>query len=808
MEKNQPSSIEKYRALALRDIVVFPHSVVPLFVGREKSISTLQEASNKEEPILLLTQRKNEIEDPTQEDLFSVGTLGKIIQFIQLPDGSLKILVEGRKRILVERLAEEEGQEIDPELSMKFYGQPLVTIIQNEKEVEALRRLVFSKLNKYLKINKEVEISNIAYIKNQKDTEKFIDLLVPQLAMSIELKQEILEAISLEWRLELLLSYLGVEIEVAQVQKRICGRVKNDLERQQKEYVLQMQRKAIESELGDLEGSSGKNELNELEKKISSIPLSAEAKEKALSELKKLRYMNPMSSEATVSRNYIDLLLSLPWGKKSRLSKNLKKAEKILNDEHYGLEKVKEKILEFIAVQAYTGKTKGNVLCLVGPPGVGKTSLGTSIANATGRNFVRFSLGGVKDEAEIRGHRRTYIGAMPGKIIQEMKKAKTKNPLFLLDEVDKVGSDWRGDPASALLEVLDQRQNNAFNDHYLEVSYDLSSVMFVCTANTLNIPPALLDRMEVVRISGYTEDEKLEIAKRHLLPRLQEECGLKDENFHISDEAIRLLIRNYCKEAGVRNLEREILSLCRKTVKEILLKKTNQMKITKSNLKKYSGIARYERSESELIDMIGIATGLAWTEVGGEILSIEAVMIPGKGKITATGRLGEVMKESIQAASSFVRSKSTTYGIFPPLFNQRDIHVHVPEGAIPKDGPSAGVAICTAIVSLLTQIPVKGTVAMTGEISLRGKVLPIGGLKEKLLAARREGIETVIIPHDNIKDLEEIPKNVTQDLCIIPVKKVDEALRHALMTFPHPVEWEEELIFEKKTKELGFQPSA
>lgn len=759
-----------YLAVALRDLVVFPSSVVPLFVGRRQSIQTLQRAAQENNKVVLLAQRDAQIDDPSPDDLFSVGTLVNILQIAHLPDGSLKVLVEGMSRIQITHLQQEEDV-------LRAHGQELVTIIENTQEVEASRRLVLTELDSYLKTHKKNATDILTSLERIRDTEKMVDLLIPHMTMTVELRQEILATVSLDRRLELILEYLGIEMEVAQVQKRIWRRVKGDLERQQREYVLQMQRKAIENELGD---DGFKTELNELEERIKAEALSDEAREKALGELKKLRYMNAMSSEATVVRNYLEWLLALPWGKTPQLSKSLKNAERILDKDHYGLERVKERILEFLAVQIRTGKPQGSVLCLVGPPGVGKTSLGNSIARATKRAFVRFSLGGVRDEAEIRGHRRTYIGAMPGKIVQEMKKAKTCNPLFLLDEIDKTGTDWRGDPASALLEVLDPEQNKNFSDHYLEVGFDLSHVMFVCTANTLNIPPALLDRMEIVRLSGYTEDEKLEIAKRHLIPQQRTASGLKSSEFNITDEAIRLLIVRYCREAGVRNLNRELGRMMRKVVREILLKEQTVVKITKGNLQKYAGIPRYKSGESPLEDTIGTTTGLAWTEAGGELLAVEAVVFPGKGSIKGTGKLGEVMQESIQAALSFVRSKAQAYGILPELFEQRDIHVHVPEGAIPKDGPSAGIAICTSIVSLLTQQPVRGDVAMTGEISLRGRVLPIGGLKEKLLAAHRGGMRVVVIPRENEKDLEEIPQKVLSKLSIHCVETMDEVLALAL----------------------------
>ncbi|WP_236865652.1 endopeptidase La [Candidatus Hydrogenosomobacter endosymbioticus] len=763
-----------YFALPLRDLVVFPGAVAPLFIKRDKSIASLQAAADKGEMVLLVTQKSARMDNPAISDVYSVGTLASIVQITRLPDGSVKALVDGKKRAFISQNYDFEGSSLFTAMCSE-----METVVEDEKEVEALRRLLLTELEQYVKINKKNELGNLSSISQIKNTERMLDIISSHLLMSLELKQEILEAVSLNQRLELVFSYLGVEIEVAHVQRRIWNRVKDDLEKQQKEYVLQMQRKAIDNELGDLDGTS-RNELSELEDKINAATLSPEAKEKALSELKKLRYMNTMSSEATVIRNYLDWILSLPWDKPTTLCKDLTKAHSILNKEHYGLDKVKEKILEFLAVQNRTEKTQGFVLCLVGPPGVGKTSLAESIANATGRQFVRFSLGGIKDEAEIRGHRRTYIGAMPGRIIQGMKKAKTTNPLFALDELDKIGQDWRGDPSDALLEVLDRSQNFDFKDHYLEVGYDLSNVMFVGTANSINIPPALLDRMEIIWVSGYTEDEKVEIAKKHLIPRKKEESGLKGKEFTISDEALRIIIRNYCKEAGVRNLEREIASLARKAVKEMILNGTKSVKITRSNIAKYAGVPKFVNTDSELDDKVGVTTGLAWTEMGGDILYIEALVLSGKGNVVCTGKLGEVMQESVKAALSFVKYKATDYNIDPSVFEKSDIHIHVPEGATPKDGPSAGVAMCASMVSALTGIPVRGDIAMTGEISLRGKVLPIGGLKEKLLAALRYGIKNVLIPFGNMKDLEEIPQNVKSELNIIPITTISDVLENSL----------------------------
>lgn len=775
-----------YPVLALRDLVVFPHMVVPLFVGREKSILAINAVIDEQKPILLVTQKREAVETPTSSDLYSVGTIGKVIQVLTLPDGTIKALIEGKQRAKILRY------DAESEDYFQAYADVLEDIYEQDEDTEPLRRTLLREFEQYIKLNKRNPSEILVPISQITDHSKLADTVAAHIPVKIDLKQNILERLSVTKRIELIIGYINTEIEMFQAEKRIRSRIKNQFEKNQREYYLTEQLKAIQKELGESE--EGHDEIADLEDRIEKTKFSKEAREKALSELKKLKHMNPMAAEATVVRNFLDWLISLPWEKRTKVRKNLAKAEEILNEDHYGLDKVKERILEFLAVQTRVDKVKGPILCLVGPPGVGKTSLGKSIARATGRNFVRISLGGVRDESEIRGHRRTYIGSMPGKVIQGMKKAKSSNPLFLLDEVDKIGADWRGDPASALLEVLDPEQNTTFSDHYLEVGYDLSDVLFITTANSLSMPLPLLDRMEIIRLSGYTEDEKVEIAQRHLIPRQRELHGLNPEEFSISDEGLRTLIRQYCREAGVRNLEREIASLSRKAVKNILVKKIDHLKLTKKNLEKYAGIPRYRFEGADLVDFVGVTTGLAWTEVGGELLSIEAVMLSGKGKMTITGKLGEVMQESVQAASSFVRSRSTAYGIKPTLFEKKDIHVHVPEGATPKDGPSAGVAMCTSIVSVLTGIPVRGDLAMTGEISLRGRVLPIGGLKEKLLAAHRGGIKTVLIPQDNLKDLEEIPENVKRGLKIIPVATVDDVLKNALLHMPTPIEWSEDEI--------------
>jgi ATP-dependent Lon protease len=774
-----------YPVLPLRDIVVFPHMIVPLFVGREKSVRALEDVMKEDKQILLLAQKSAGQDDPTIEDIHTVGTVGTVLQLLKLPDETVKVLVEGGKRAKVLRFTDK------PEF-FQAYAEIVEDKLGPVPELEALTRSVVAQFEQYVKLNKKVPPEVLVSINKIDEPGKLADTVASHLALKITDKQSLLEIDSVAERLERVYALMEGEINVLQVEKRIRNRVKRQMEKTQREYYLNEQLKAIQKELG--EGEDGKDEASELEARIKKTRLSKEAREKALNEVKKLRTMSPMSAEATVVRNYLDWMLSIPWKKRTKIKKDIKLAEKVLNDDHYSLEKVKERILEYLAVQQRTDHLKGPILCLVGPPGVGKTSLGKSVARATGRNFVRMSLGGVRDEAEIRGHRRTYIGSLPGKIIQAMRKAKSSNPLILLDEIDKLGADFRGDPASALLEVLDPEQNTTFNDHYLEVDYDLSDVMFITTANTLRMPQPLLDRMEVIRLAGYTEDEKVEIAKRHLIDKQIKANGLKPGEFEITDDALRDLIRYYTREAGVRNLERELANLARKSTKEILLKGENgaKVKVTRKNLDKYAGVRRFRYGEAELEDLIGVTTGLAWTEVGGELLSIEAVMVPGKGKMTITGKLGDVMQESVQAAASYVRSRAVAFGIKPTVFDKRDIHIHVPEGATPKDGPSAGVAMLTSIVSILTGIAVRKDVAMTGEISLRGRVLPIGGLKEKLLAALRGGIKTVLIPKENEKDLAEIPDNVKKGLEIIPVAHADEVLQRALVSPVVAIEWKEE----------------
>ncbi|MBT5385180.1 MAG: endopeptidase La [Kordiimonadaceae bacterium] len=760
-----------YPILPLRDIVVFPYMIVPLFVGREKSVKALEQVMNSEKKILLAAQKDASLDEPGAEDLYLTGTLANVLQLLKLPDGTVKVLVEGVQRIKInEFLATEEFFEAKTE--------EVSLVREDGDELEALSRSVIGKFAQYVKLNKKIPTEVSDTVKEIEDENKLSDVVASHLSLKISDKQQLLENESVTSRLEKIYTVMEGEIGVMQVEKKIRRRVKGQMEKTQKEYYLNEQLKAIQNELGEAE--DGKDEISELEAKIKKTKLSKEGKEKANSELKKLRSMSPMSAEAAVVRNYLEWLLSIPWSKKRAVRNDISAAEKILNEDHYGLGKVKERILEFLAVQTRTKKNKGPILCLVGPPGVGKTSLGKSIARATGREYVRFSVGGVRDEAEIRGHRRTYIGSMPGKVIQSMKKAGSSNPMFLLDEIDKMGSDFRGDPSSALLEVLDPEQNNTFNDHYLEIDYDLSDVMFITTANTLNMPGPLLDRMEIIRLSGYTEDEKAEIAKRHLIAKQVKGHGLKGDEWSISNAALHDLIRYYTREAGVRSLEREIANLIRKATKQIVMGKTKKVNVTVKNLEKFAGIKKYRFGEVDDQDMVGITTGLAWTEVGGVILSIEAIVSRGKGKVTITGKLGDVMQESIKTALSYVRSKAPEFGIQPNTFEEMDIHIHVPEGATPKDGPSAGVAMITSLVSVLTGIPVRYDVAMTGEISLRGKVMPIGGLKEKLLAAHRSGIKKVLIPIENEKDLVEIPDNVKKGLEIIPMTKVDEVLEHAL----------------------------
>jgi ATP-dependent Lon protease len=777
-----PARGDLLAVLPLRDIVVFPHMIVPLFVGREKSVRALEAVMKEDKQILLVAQKNAAQDDPSVEDIYRIGTVSTILQLLKLPDGTVKVLVEGGRRARISGFKDTDS-----------YFEAFVEAMPDQggdaKELEALGRTVVSQFEQYIKLNKKIAPEVLVSLNQIEEPSKLADTVASHLNLKIAEKQELLEISKVGERLERVFGHMESEIGVLQVEKRIRSRVKRQMEKTQREYYLNEQLKAIQKELG--EGEDGKDENAELEARIKKTKLSKEAREKAMQELKKLKTMSPMSAEATVVRNYLDWMLSIPWKKRSKIRNDVEAAEKVLEADHYGLEKVKERIIEYLAVQARSPKVRGPILCLVGPPGVGKTSLGKSVARATGRNFVRMSLGGVRDEAEIRGHRRTYIGSMPGKVIQGMKKAKTSNPLFLLDEVDKLGADWRGDPSSALLEVLDPEQNSTFADHYLEVDYDLSDVMFVTTANSLRMPQPLMDRMEIIRIPGYTEDEKVEIAKRHLIAKQSEAHGLKMDEWHISEDALRDLIRYYTREAGVRNMEREIANIARKAVKELVTKKTKKVAITRKNLDKFSGVRKFRFGETEAEDMVGVVTGLAWTEVGGEILTIESVLLPGKGNVKHTGKLGDVMQESVSAALSYVRSRATRFGIKPTLFEKRDIHVHVPEGATPKDGPSAGVAMATSIVSILTGIPVRRDVAMTGEITLRGRVLPIGGLKEKLLAALRAGITTVFIPKENEKDLAEIPDNVKKHLKLVPVADVDEVIAQALASRPVAIEWEE-----------------
>ncbi|KPL55259.1 DNA-binding protein [Prosthecomicrobium hirschii] len=773
---------EVFPVLPLRDIVVFPHMIVPLFVGREKSIRALEEVMRADKQILLATQINASDDDPATDAIYTIGTLASVLQLLKLPDGTVKVLVEGASRAEIVRFSDRQDL-------YEAEVQPLAEEVSAKVEMEALARSVVSEFENYVKLNKKVSPEVLGTVTQIEDYSKLADTVASHLAVKIPEKQEMLGIVSVAQRLEKVLGHMESEISVLQVEKRIRSRVKRQMEKTQREYYLNEQIKAIQKELGDNE--EGRDELAELEERIKKTKLSKEAREKAGNELKKLRQMSPMSAEATVVRNYLDWLLGLPWGKKSKLKQDLVHAQEVLDTDHFGLVKVKERIVEYLAVQARANKLKGPILCLVGPPGVGKTSLGKSIAKSTGREFVRMSLGGVRDEAEIRGHRRTYIGSMPGKVLQSMRKAKKSNPLFLLDEIDKMGMDFRGDPSAALLEVLDPEQNQSFMDHYLEVEYDLSDVMFVTTANTLNIPAPLMDRMEIIRIAGYTEDEKVEIARRHLLPKANKDHGLTAGEFEIEPEALKQIIRRYTREAGVRNLEREIMTLARKATKDLVLKKTDKVLVDLVKLEEYLGVPRYRYGEAEREDQVGAVTGLAWTEVGGELLTIEAVMMPGKGKMTVTGNLKDVMKESISAAASYVRSRALDFGIEPPLFDRRDVHVHVPEGATPKDGPSAGIAMATCMVSVMTGIPISKDIAMTGEVTLRGRVLPIGGLKEKLLAALRGGLKKVLIPEDNAKDLADIPENVKSGLEIVPVSRMDEVLRHALSRMPEPIEWEE-----------------
>src|SRR6201989_2857766 len=773
---------QDYPVLPLRDIVVFPHMIVPLFVGREKSIRALEGVMKNDALILLATQKNASDDDPSPDSIYEIGTLASVLQLLKLPDGTVKVLVEGLERAKVQKYSDRAD----------YYEATAVALADTDAEsveAEALARSVVSDFESYVKLNKKISAEVVGVVQAITDFGKLADTVASHLAVKIADRQGILETLSVTQRLEKVLGLMESEISVLQVEKRIRSRVKRQMEKTQREYYLNEQMKAIQKELGDDED---RDELADLEEKINKTKLSKEARDKAQHELKKLRQMSPMSAEATVVRNYLDWVLSIPWSKKSKVKKDLVAAQATLDDDHYGLEKVKDRIVEYLAVQSRANKLTGPILCLVGPPGAGTTSLGKSIAKATGREFVRVSLGGVRDEAEIRGHRRTYIGSMPGKVIQSMRKAKTSNPLFLLDEIDKMGADFRGDPSSALLEVLDPEQNSTFNDHYLEVDYDLSNVMFITTANTLNIPGPLMDRMEIIRIAGYTEDEKVEIARKHLIPHATAKHGLDSKEWAIDDEALLLVIRRYTREAGVRNLERELSTLIRKAVKELTLSKTKSITVEAKTVSDYLGVPKFRYGEVEDEDQVGVVTGLAWTDVGGERLTIEPALMPGKGKMTVTGNLRDVMKESISAAASYVRMRAVAFGIEPPRFDKKDIHVHVPEGATPKDGPSAGVSIGSAIVPVMTGIPVRRDVAMTGEITLRGRVLPIGGLKEKLLAALRGGIKTVLIPEENAKDLVEINESIKKGLEIIPVSRMDEVLTRALTRKPEPLEWKEE----------------
>lgn len=780
MDAEQSDSPTRLPILPLRDVVVYPHMVIPLFVGRDRSVVALDRAMESGKEILLIAQKEADIDEPGESDLYDIGTVATILQLLKLPDGTVKVLVEGASRAAL------VGVELDECFSAGFerLGEDES---YDEREMDALVRSVISRFEQYVKLNKKIPPEILTSLSGIDQPGRVADTVAAHMVLKLSEKQKVLEILDLRERLEHVLGMIDAEIDMLQIEKKIRGRVKQQMEKSQREYYLNEQMKAIQKELGDMEDSP--NELAELEQKIESAGMPKDAKEKATAELNKLKLMSPMSAEATVVRNYVDWLVKAPWKKRSKVHRNLTKAEDVLEADHYGLQTVKERILEYLAVQQRVRKLKGPILCLVGPPGVGKTSLGQSIARATNRKFVRMSLGGVRDEAEIRGHRRTYIGSMPGKIVQNLAKVKVRNPLFLLDEIDKMSMDFRGDPSSALLEVLDPEQNATFADHYLEVDFDLSEVMFVCTANSLNIPAPLLDRMEVIRIPGYTEDEKLNIAKRYLIPKQMQQNGLKDGELRITDSAVTDVIRYYTREAGVRNLEREIAKICRKVVKSVLLRpRKSTLTVSGKTLQKYLGVRKYRYGRAELSDQIGQVTGLAWTEVGGELLTIESAVVPGKGKLTNTGQLGDVMRESIQAAATVVRSRAALLGIEPDFQAEWDIHVHVPEGATPKDGPSAGIGMCTALVSALTKIPVKATVAMTGEITLRGEVLPIGGLKEKLLAAHRGGIETVIIPADNEKDLVEIPKNIKDKLEIVAVKWIDEVLQIALQHAPTPLE--------------------
>ncbi|MEG9861059.1 MAG: endopeptidase La [Parvularculales bacterium] len=767
----ESQKVETLPVLPLRDVVVFPHMVVPLFVGREKSVRALEKAMEGDHRAFLVTQKDPGQDNPARDDLYDVGVVASILQLLKLPDGAVKILVEGVERARIERFD-------DGEACMEAQVAPVPDVIEDAEHIEGLARSARRRFENYVKLSKKISSDVLEVIARVDDVALLADTMAAHIQAKLSERQEMLEIISLTDRLEKIYIYMEKEIGVLQVEKKIRGRVKHQMEKNQREYYLNEQMKAIQKELGESE--DGKDDIAELEERIEKVKLTKAAREKARAEIKKLRQMSGMSAESSVVRNYLDWILSLPWGAKGRIKKDLKAAEKILNEDHYGLEKVKERILEYLAVQQRTNKIKGPILCLVGPPGVGKTSLGRSIARATGRGFVRMSLGGVRDEAEIRGHRRTYIGSMPGRVLQSLKKVKYNNPLFLLDEIDKLGADFRGDPSAALLEVLDPEQNNAFADHYLELDYDLSHIMFVTTANTLDIPPPLADRMEIIRIAGYTEDEKIEIARRHLLPKVVEAHGLCEGEWSLDDGALKELIRTYTREAGVRNLEREINNLTRKAVRSILTDGVESINVSTNNLADYAGVPKYRHGEAEEKDQVGVVTGLAWTEMGGELLTVEGVIAPGKGKVTITGNLRDVMKESVTAANSYVKSRACSFGIEPSLFEKNDIHVHVPEGATPKDGPSAGIAMAVAIASTMAHIPVRRDIAMTGEITLRGRVLPIGGLKEKLLAALRGGINTVLIPQENARDLPDIPEKVKEALEIIPVATMDDVIGRAL----------------------------
>jgi len=771
-----------YPVLPLRDIVVFPHMIVPLFVGREKSVKALEEVMKDNKQILLSSQVDPSEDQPTEESIFKTGVLANVLQLLKLPDGTVKVLVEGQTRVLITKFLENKS-------FFEANCEEIEETLGDEKANVALVKTVAQEFDRYAKVKKNIPDEAITTIANTSDPAKLSDLVSGHLGIEVDQKQDLLETLSVSERLEKVFSLMQGEMGVLKVEKKIKTRVKSQMERTQREYYLNEQMKAIQKELGD--GEDGQNEAAELEERINNTKFTAEAREKAEAEIKKLKNMSPMSAEATVVRNYLDWLLSIPWGTKSRVKKDLNKAQIILDKDHYSLEKVKERIVEYLAVQKRSAKLKGPIMCLVGPPGVGKTSLGKSVAKATGREFIRISLGGVRDESEIRGHRRTYIGSMPGKIVQALKKAKTTNPLILLDEIDKMGQDFRGDPASAMLEVLDPEQNSTFTDHYLEVEYDLSNVMFITTANSYNMPAPLLDRMEIIPLAGYTEDEKIEIAKRHLIDKAIKNHGLRKGEFELTDSALTGIVRYYTREAGVRNLEREISKLSRKSVTKIVKNEEKHIKVTMDNLGDFLGVQKFRFGLAEQDDQIGVVTGLAWTSVGGDLLHIEALKLPGKGRMKTTGKLGDVMKESIDAANSYVRSISAEVGIKPPKFDKTDIHVHVPEGATPKDGPSAGLAMVTSIVSVLTGIPVRKDLAMTGEVTLRGNALPIGGLKEKLLAALRGGIKTVLIPEENEKDLADIPENVKSALEIIAVKNVSEVLKIALIEAPVPIEWNE-----------------